>query len=137
MDADLCQLLAMGSGSGTTVERDRRYLQRWIFIGLKDINTGFDSRAICHFSREDFLTVIDRCERLNVQIVGIEVFSLNVELLGVEISPEPGFGWARRSPSVVPICVEHPVQDVRPPPIAVKSRMCSPLWAATTETRVG
>jgi hypothetical protein len=96
MDFDLCQLLAMGSASGERMERDRLYLQQWVLIGLKDLNTGFDSPLIRHFSAEDFFTVIDRCERLNVQIIGIEVFSPNIELLGIEISPEPGFGWARR-----------------------------------------
>jgi len=96
MDSDLCQLLAMGSASGERMERDRLYLQQRIFIGLKDLNTGFDSPVIRHFSAEDFFTVVDRCERLNVQIIGIEAFSVNVELLGIEISSEPGFGWARR-----------------------------------------
>jgi hypothetical protein len=31
-----------------------------------------------------------------VQIVGIETFSPDVELLDIEIAPGPGFGWARR-----------------------------------------
>ena len=96
MDSDLCQLLAMGSASGERMERDRLFLQQWVFIGLRDLNTGFDSPLIRHFSAEDFFTVIDRCERLNVEIIGIEVFSPNIELLGILISPEPGFGWARR-----------------------------------------
>jgi hypothetical protein len=86
----------MDSASGESLERDRLYLQKWVFIGLKDLNTGFDSPLIRHFSAEDFFTVIDRCERLNVEIIGMEVFSPNFELLGIEISPEPGFGWARR-----------------------------------------
>jgi hypothetical protein len=96
MDSDLWQLLAAGSASGERRDRERRYLQHWVFIGLKDLNTGFDSPLIRLFSAEDFFTVIDRCERLNVEVIGIEVFSPNIELLGIEISPEPGFGWARR-----------------------------------------
>jgi hypothetical protein len=36
---------------------------------------------ISHFSAVDFLEVIDRCERLGLQIIGIETFSSNVELL--------------------------------------------------------
>ena len=73
-----------------------------IYAGLTDLNTGFDSPLIGHFSPEDFLIVIDRCERLSVRIIGIEVSTTDVEppwkfgLVDIEISPEPGYDWARR-----------------------------------------
>jgi hypothetical protein len=45
-------------------EQSHRFLRRVIYAGLKDLNTGFDSPLICHFSPEDFLIVTDRCESL-------------------------------------------------------------------------
>ncbi len=83
-------------------EEEHRFLRDVIYAGLTDLNTGFDSPLIGHFSPEDFLTVIDRCESLNVRIIGIEVFTTDVEppwkvgLLEVEISPEDGYDWPRR-----------------------------------------
>jgi hypothetical protein len=55
-------------------EQYRQFLRRVIYAGLKDLNSGFDSPLIGHSSPEDFLTVIDRCESLNVDVIGIEVF---------------------------------------------------------------
>jgi hypothetical protein len=49
--------------------------------------------VISHFSAVDFLEVIDRCERLGVQIIGIETFSSNVELPDIEIAPGPGLDF--------------------------------------------
>jgi hypothetical protein len=69
------------------------FLRRVIYAGLKDLNTGFDSASIGHFFAEDFLIVIDRCEALNVEVIGIEVFTTDVEppwkvgLLDTELSP--------------------------------------------------
>jgi hypothetical protein len=83
-------------------EQSRRFLRRVIYAGLKDLNTGFDSPLICHFSPEDFVIVIDRCEFLGVEVIGVEVFTTDVEppykagLEDIEISPEPGYDWARR-----------------------------------------
>jgi hypothetical protein len=83
-------------------EQSRRFLRRVIYAGLKDLNTGFDSPLICHFSLEDFLIVIDRCESLGVEVIGVEVFTTDVAppykagLEDIEISPVPGYDWARR-----------------------------------------
>jgi hypothetical protein len=86
------------------LEQEDRFLREVIYDGLTDLNTGFDSPLIGHFSPEDFLTVIDRCESLNVRVIGIEVFTTDVEppwkvqMLWIEISPEDGgYDWARRS----------------------------------------
>lgn len=76
-------------------EEDHRFLRNVIYAGLKDLNTGFDSPLISHFSALDFLEVIDRCERLGVKIIGIESFCPEDELLAVQIGQEPGFDWAR------------------------------------------
>jgi hypothetical protein len=83
-------------------ERKNQFEREVLYAGLPDLNTGFDSDLIGHFSPEDFLTVIDRCEPLAVQVIGIEVFTTNVELPAkagledIEISPVPGYDWARR-----------------------------------------
>ncbi|HSY35602.1 MAG TPA: hypothetical protein VK814_07630 [Acidobacteriaceae bacterium] len=83
-------------------EADHRFLWEVIYAGLQDLNTGFDSPLVGHFSPADFLIVIDRCESLNVKVNGIEVFTTDVkppwkvELLEVEISPGEGYDWARR-----------------------------------------
>ena len=84
-------------------EQSHRFLREVIYAGLTNLNTGFDSESISHFSPQDFLTVIDRCESLNVSLNGIEVFTTDVEppatagFLEVEISPEDGgYDWARR-----------------------------------------
>jgi hypothetical protein len=83
-------------------EEENRFLREVIYAGLTDLNRGLDSPLIGHFSPEDFLTVIDRCESLNVRIIGIEVFTTDVEppwnvgLLGIEISHEDGYDWPRR-----------------------------------------
>jgi hypothetical protein len=104
-------------------EEDHRFLREVIYAGLTDLNTGFDSPLIGHFSPEDFLTVIDRCEALNVRVIGVEVFTTDVEppwkvgLLGVEISPEDGYDWPRRlvreyqERSDITICATFDVPD--------------------------
>jgi hypothetical protein len=83
-------------------EKENRFKREVINAGLKDPNTGFDSPLASHSSPEDFLTVIDRCESLSVRVIGIEVFTTDVEspskvqMVDIEISPEPGYDWARR-----------------------------------------
>jgi hypothetical protein len=73
-----------------------------VYAGLRDLNIGFDSPLICHFSPVDFLTVISRCESMHVRVIGIEIFTTDVKppwkvgFLEVEISPEDGYEWARR-----------------------------------------
>jgi hypothetical protein len=76
------------------LEQEDRFLREVIYAGLTDLNTGFDSPLIGHFSPADFLTVIDRCESLDVRVIVIEVFTTDVEppwkvqILWIEISPQ-------------------------------------------------
>jgi hypothetical protein len=56
-------------------EEDDRFLRQVVYAGLRDLNVGFDSPLICHFSPVDFLTVISRCESLHVRVIGIEIFT--------------------------------------------------------------
>lgn len=104
-------------------EKKDRFLREVIYTGLTDLNTGFDSPLIGHFSLEDFLTVIDRCESLKVPVIAIEVFTTDAEppwkvgLLQVEISPEDGYDWPRRlvreyqERSDITICASFDVPD--------------------------
>jgi hypothetical protein len=104
-------------------DEDHRFVRDVIYAGLTDLNTGFDSPLICHFSPEDFLTMIDRCESLSVRIIGVEVFTTDVAppwkvgLLQVEISPEDGYHWSRRlvrdyqERSDINICASFDVPD--------------------------
>ena len=48
------------------------YLEKHIYCGLKNLNTGFDVQSIKYFSKEDFETVLDRCEKAGIGIYGIE-----------------------------------------------------------------
>jgi hypothetical protein len=84
------------SGSQLKLNEDHRFLREVIYAGLKDLNTGFDSPLIGHFSPADFLVVIDRCELLHVRVIGTEVFASDRDFLEVEISPEDGYDWARQ-----------------------------------------
>jgi len=107
-------------------EQERQFKREVLYAGLKDLNTGFDSPLIGHFSPEDFLIVIHRCESLKVRIIGIEVFTTDVEppwkvgLLEVEISPEDGYDWPRRlvreyqGRSDITICGSFDVSDALP-----------------------
>jgi hypothetical protein len=93
---DLSLLLQMDSKSRMKFEDDHRFMQEVVYADLKNLNTGFDSPSIYHFSPADFGKVIDRCEHSHVRIIGIEVFSANVDFLEIAISPEDGFEWTRR-----------------------------------------
>jgi hypothetical protein len=109
--------------SNLKFEQENRFEREVLYAGLTDQNTGFDSDLIGHFSPEDFLIVIDRCESLNVEVIGIELFTTKAEppwkvgFLGVEISPEPGYDWTRRlvrkymERSDITICATFDVPD--------------------------
>jgi hypothetical protein len=77
-------------------DEDHRFLREVVYVGLKDLNNGFDSPLIGRFSPADFLVVIDRCEPLHIRVIGIEVFASARGLREVKISPEDGYNWARR-----------------------------------------
>jgi hypothetical protein len=53
-----------------------QFLWEFIFHGLEDFNSGFDSPLIPHFSPDDFAIVIERCAKHDVCIIGIEVFDI-------------------------------------------------------------
>jgi hypothetical protein len=48
------------------------YLITNVFVGLENLNDGFDSKEIYYFSESDFDIVLNRIEKLGVGIYGIE-----------------------------------------------------------------
>ncbi len=52
--------------------RKKEFMDEHIFLGLTDVNTGFDSVSIKYFSANDFKIILQRCEKLGVGIYGIE-----------------------------------------------------------------
>ena len=82
-------------------EAKHRYMDQVVFVGLKNLNTGFDAPGIHHFSPGDFAEVISRCEPLHIIPNGIEVFTSDGGFIEVVFavddgSPEEGSEWARR-----------------------------------------
>jgi len=53
-------------------EKKLDYLNRNVFFGLENQNSGFDSESIKYFLEEDFKIVLDRVESLNLGVNGIE-----------------------------------------------------------------
>ena len=58
------------------------YLDKYIFIGLTDLNDGFDGAAVKYFSQQHFEIVLSRVEKYGLGIPGIEPF-INGEFYGV------------------------------------------------------
>lgn len=54
------------------MELKKRFLDKYVFNGLTDLNTGFDVSSIRYHSREEFKIVLERCEKLGIGIYGIE-----------------------------------------------------------------
>lgn len=55
-----------------TAMTEKEFLENNIFQGLKNRNNGEDAHTIWHFSADDFLTIMDRAEELELEILGIE-----------------------------------------------------------------
>ena len=53
-------------------DEEKAYLDKHIFYGLKDLNSGFDSPVIRYHSEEEFRIVLDRCEEAGIGLFGIE-----------------------------------------------------------------
>ena len=67
----------------------RKYLDKNIFFGLKNRNTGFDAESIKYFSENDFKIVLQRIENLKLGIKGIEPW-LNSEFYSVSVFEDFG-----------------------------------------------
>ena len=60
------------------------FLDKYIFGGLKNLNDGFDAKAIKYFSGKDFEVVLVRVEEYGLGITGIEPW-LNGDFYSVAI----------------------------------------------------
>ena len=118
MYASLVDCLKAPLPSAAKLKQERLFLESKVFAGLDDRNTGFDSPLIPHFSPSDFLIVIDRCAQLGIEIIGVEAFAAGIELVGLEIAPEPGYEWVRQftlgylTDDVVTLCATYGVEAV-------------------------
>ena len=54
------------------MELEDRFLDRYIFYGLTNLNTGFDVDSIKYYSEKDFKIILERCEKAGIGIFGIE-----------------------------------------------------------------
>jgi hypothetical protein len=70
-------------------EKEEKYLEKYVFAGLTNINTGFDIPEIRYFSESDFEKILDRVESLGLGIYGIEPWQ-NGEYFGVVIFEDSG-----------------------------------------------
>lgn len=70
-------------------DKELKYLDKNIFVGLKNLNTGFDSPTIAYFSEADFEKVLDRVEKHGLGIHGIEPWQ-NGQFFGVVVHEESG-----------------------------------------------
>jgi len=82
-------------------EAEQLFMDQVVFVGLKNLNTGFDAAGIRHFSPADFGEVINRCETLCIIPIGIEIFTtaggfVDCEIRAENISLEEVYAWARR-----------------------------------------
>src|ERR1035437_1303667 len=51
---------------------DSQYLEKHIFEGLKNLNTGFDAPGIRYFSEYDFEILLNRVQEKGIVAMGIE-----------------------------------------------------------------
>src|SRR5690606_20643039 len=57
----------------------QEFLELNVFYDLRNLNTGYDSDMLWHFSADDFRTVMDRAEGLGMQVLGIECWEKEEE----------------------------------------------------------
>lgn len=54
------------------LKKEFEFLKANVFNGLKNLNDGFDSASIYYFSESDFEIVLERIEKNEILILGIE-----------------------------------------------------------------
>jgi hypothetical protein len=91
----------MTSAERIKFEAEHQFMDEVVFVGLKNLNTGFDAPGIQHFSPADFGEVIRRCEPLHVRPIGIEVFTTDGGFVDCQICPEDismaeVYNWAQQ-----------------------------------------
>ncbi len=64
--------------------KEMKYLEGYIFIGLRNLNDGFDAESIFYFSEADFKIILERAEERGIAIYGIEAWSDGDSFEGVK-----------------------------------------------------
>jgi hypothetical protein len=54
------------------LELQSKYLDKYVFYGLRNLNDGFDAESVKYFSEDDFQIVLQRVKKLEIGILGIE-----------------------------------------------------------------
>lgn len=75
--------------------RELVFLHRILFANLQYVSADVDGNTFHYFSAADFLRVIDRCEVLGVELIGVCVYSKNAELPQVVNCDDHGLDSAR------------------------------------------
>jgi hypothetical protein len=61
-----------------------RYLQKYIYNDLENMNVGFDTPSIRYFKESDFAKVLERVEKCGIGIYGIEPHFYNATSESIE-----------------------------------------------------
>ncbi|MFD1064326.1 hypothetical protein ACFQ1Q_13810 [Winogradskyella litorisediminis] len=64
------------------------FLEKHIYIGLTDLNTGFDSSQIKYFNDEDFSIIIKRVKEYGIGIYGIEPWDMDNHYYDTKVHEE-------------------------------------------------
>lgn len=82
-------------------DRLESIMEQQIFCGLNNLNNGFDSPNVKHFSYTDFKIVIERINKSSLFMMGIEAWSegkfydvLTYEDFDVTIENRYWYNWA-------------------------------------------
>ena len=80
--------------------KELNYLEKNIYKGLNNLNNGFDAESIFYFNESDFEIVLDRVEKLGIEIMGIEPW-LDGEYYDVRVAEEYKSSQAKKWPRKV------------------------------------
>lgn len=72
------------------------FLRHYVFHDLMNRNNGFDVELIEHFSYEDFCTIMKRVEFYNIDVFGVEVFSVDGVFVDIEVGPSGNTEWIKK-----------------------------------------
>ena len=62
-----------------------QYLEKYIYNGLTNLNTGFDSPSIQYFSQTEFKILLEKVEEQNICIYGIEPFDSDLDYFDTKV----------------------------------------------------
>lgn len=63
----------------------KEYLKKFIYEGLTNLNTGFDSPTIYYFNEAEFQIILDRVKKLGLGIYGIEPFDSDLDYFDTKV----------------------------------------------------